>query len=35
MEYRRKLRKATRGELSHIEGLDTYVRNLSRRPRIH
>ena len=35
MEYRRKLRKATLGELSHIEGLDTYVRNLSKRPKVH
>jgi 5S rRNA maturation endonuclease (ribonuclease M5) len=35
LEYRRKIRRATLREISHIEGLDTYVRNLSRRPRIH
>ena len=35
LDYRRKLRRATRRELSHIEGLDTYVSNLARRPKVH
>jgi len=32
LEFRRRIRRATRRELSHVEGLDTYVRNLRRRP---
>jgi 5S rRNA maturation endonuclease (ribonuclease M5) len=31
LEFRRRIRKATFKELSHIEGLDAYVRNLDRR----
>ena len=31
LEFRRRIRRATYKELSHIEGLDTYLRNLTRR----
>ncbi len=31
LDFRRRIRKATYRELSHIEGLDAYVRNLGRR----
>ena len=34
LEFRRRIRKATFRELSHIEGLDAYVRNLGRRQAI-
>jgi len=31
LEYRRRIQRATMGEVSHIEGLDTYLSNLEAR----